>query len=204
MLSSLQTPRQVFMLFAVLICAGGCGSGQTAVVASAPHEPAAAPVIGTGSGAQVNAPTTPPADQAISLTRAAADSLRKNRYGEAKRLSERALDTSTQLPPRLVGLNEYVIGTAFNAMGQDTKAVRAYEAAVSGFNADGPASSPDLAYVYCDLAMTFIRTGNIRSAERTLNQSASVSAAGARGKLVQFMRRDVLAHLQYSQGRLSD
>jgi tetratricopeptide (TPR) repeat protein len=77
--------------------------------------------------------------------------------------------------------------------------------AVHTLSKAGESEATNVARVYSDMAMLYVRSGDVRLAELYL-QEASRSERRARNpdKLEQFAHRDALIHLAYLKGRLSD
>lgn len=146
--------------------------------------------------------------RAAMLTEKAGIDLRLGQVHEAAQAGTKALDleygdNTSQARER--GMDEYILASADAAEGQNTKAEREYLLAAQTLSKAGASEAINVARIYSDLAVLYVRSGDVRSAELYMQKALhSERSAPNPDKLEQFARLDALAHLEYLKGRLSD
>ena len=104
-----------------------------------------------------------------------------------------------------IGVDHFILGSIRVIHGDYHKAEFEYKDAIRILNHFGRAQSSSVSRVYQDLGMLYMRMGDLRSAESALQQAIEAQKQAPtelpeRAVLIQ----DVLVHLRYRQGRLTE
>ncbi len=145
--------------------------------------------------------------RATVLTEKAGIHLRLGQMREARQASSAALgfEYGEQIPAQERGMDEYILASACNAMGQKARAVQEYLLAARTFSQAGASEMTNAARVYSDLAMLYVRSADVPSAERYLDEALRAERSARNpDKTEQLTRQDALMHLDFLKGRLSD
>ncbi|MFL6447148.1 MAG: hypothetical protein ACJ746_05605 [Bryobacteraceae bacterium] len=124
---------------------------------------------------------------------------------EAKRSSQSALAMQVYLSPECLGVNYFVLANTANVLGAQTEAKEEYLEAAKQFSAAGSRGRVRLAITYSELAMLYVRSEDVHTAEELLQRSFRASPMPPRpSSSLDVARIDSIAHIEMKQGRVTD
>ncbi len=106
---------------------------------------------------------------------------------------------------RSLGIQHFILATIRNSRGDYEKAQAEYATAASILDRLGPQEATAVDRIYEEMSMTYLRMGDLQSAEITLQKSLARQKNSSEFSVQKVLAtRDSLMHLRYRQGRISD